>query len=536
MPGPALFGLLAALLLPGALFPAAAAEPRTLTYSWPSNVGPLNPHLYAPNQMFAQAMVYEPLVRYGPGGRIVPWLAETWEVSGDGRAYTFRLRHGVRFSDGTPFDADAVKRNIEAVLAAPERHGWLELVAQIEGADALDPLTLRLRLKQPYQPALQELALVRPLRFLSPAAMPEDGNTARGIKAPVGTGPWVLAETRRGEYDLFVRNDHYWGERPRFDRVLVKVIPDPNSRLLAFEAGELDLIYGSGDSQIGPDSFRRFAESGRWRTALSEPLATRTLTLNGSDGPTAELDVRRAIQRAVNRPLLLRAVLEGMEHPAEALFAPNLPYADLGLTAPPHDPAAAMALLEGSGWAATPGRPYREKDGRELAVELCFIGNDPQQKAVAEVVQSDLKRVGIRALLVGEEANAIAERMRTGRFGMVFADSWGAPYDPHSFLGSMRVPSHADYQAQRALPMKAEIDAGIGRALVSSDEAERKSLYRKVLTTLHEQAIYLPLSHMAGSFVHGANVTGVRFGWTMYEIPFEAMDKVEGKAPGDGTP
>ncbi len=148
------------------------------------------------NQMFAQQMLYEPLVRYRAGGRLEPWLAEAWEVSPDGRAYTFRLREGVRFSDGHPFDAEAVRLNVEAVLANRRRHAWLEMVAQIEGVEALDPRTVRIRLRSSYYPFLQDISLVRPLRFLSPAAMPASGNTSEGIKAAVGTGPWLLVESR----------------------------------------------------------------------------------------------------------------------------------------------------------------------------------------------------------------------------------------------------------------------------------------------------------------------------------------------------
>ncbi|ALJ39340.1 hypothetical protein AEJ54_04460 [Azospirillum sp. Sp 7] len=117
----------------------ASASPKgTLTYSWTGNVGPLDPHRYSPNQMFAQAMVYEPLVRYREGGAIEPWLATAWTVSPDGRTYDFTLREGVVFSDGSPFDAAAVKANFDAVLADRARHDWLELIAQIREVSVLD--------------------------------------------------------------------------------------------------------------------------------------------------------------------------------------------------------------------------------------------------------------------------------------------------------------------------------------------------------------------------------------------------------------
>ena len=108
-----------------------ASVPK-LVYSWTSNVGPLNPHLYSPNQMFGQAMVYEPLVRYEGDGRIVPWLAESWNMEPGGLAWVFHLRKGVTFSDGTAFNAQAVTKNMDAVMKNAKRHAWLELIRLIK--------------------------------------------------------------------------------------------------------------------------------------------------------------------------------------------------------------------------------------------------------------------------------------------------------------------------------------------------------------------------------------------------------------------
>ncbi|WP_235031406.1 ABC transporter substrate-binding protein, partial [Geminicoccus flavidas] len=131
-------------VLPG--LPARAAAKDVLVYSFARNVGPLHPHGYAPNQMFAQAMVYEPLVRYVEGGRIEPWLATGWTVSADGRTWDFTLRQGVTFTDGTPFDAQAVKANLDALVADRAQHGWLELIAQLQAVEVVAPDRVRIRL------------------------------------------------------------------------------------------------------------------------------------------------------------------------------------------------------------------------------------------------------------------------------------------------------------------------------------------------------------------------------------------------------
>lgn len=508
-----------ALVLAVAVSQSLAAT--TLNVAWPSNVGPLNPHLYSPNQMFAQAMVYEPLVRYMPDGSVSPWLATSWKISQDGRIYTFTLRQGVKFTDGQAFDATAVKKNFDAILANRKRHEWLELFSQLDRVEVVDAHTVRLQLRHAYYPALYDLSLIRPARFLSPAAVPAGGSTAEAIKAPAGTGPWILVESRLGEYDLFRRNDAYWGVKPKFDFLRVKVLPDINTRAVALQTGEVDLVFGSGS--LSRDTFARFRKTPGLHAAISQPMATRMLALNSRCAPTSELPVRQAILRAVDRQAILSGILYNVDEPADALFAPRMPYANIGLKAPAFDPKAAAGLLEAAGWKLDPATRVRMKNGRPLEIELAFVGNDGVQKAVSEAIQANLAAIGIRIRLIGEEANSIFARQKDGRFGMIFGDTWGAPYDPHSYLSSMRQPSHADYQAQLGLPMKAEIDAKIGKALTSTSDKERATLFGQVLKTLHEQAVYLPISHETAMEAHRDSIGNVGFGAMLNEFPFERI-------------
>ncbi|MGE7418080.1 nickel ABC transporter substrate-binding protein [Methylobacterium tarhaniae] len=514
-----LASLAAAALLACTVTPVVG---RQLTYSWPTNVGPLNPHLYAPNQMFAQASVYEPLVRFRSDGTVEPWLASAWTVSADGRTYDFALRPGIRFSDGTPFDAAAVKANFDAILANRTRHEWLDLTRQIDRTEIVGPLAFRLVLKAAHDPTLKELSLPRPFRFVSPAVFGEGGTTAAGIRAPVGTGPWRLVETRLGISDTFAANPTYWGEKPAFDRLVVKVIPDPNTRAIALQTGEIDLVYGAA-GQIPSEAFLRLRDQApAFSAAVSKPFATRVLALNSARFPTDDRAVRLAINRAVDKDTLVRTVLDGIEPRADFLFAPTVPDADAGLTPHGFDRAAAGRLLDEAGWVRGPDGT-RAKAGRALSVELDFVGTNAQQKAIAEVIQADLARVGIAVRLVGEEESAILSRQKDGRFGLIFGETWGPPYDPASFVSAMRAPSHADYQAQRGLPDKPAIDATIAAALAATDPAERKRLYTRLLTALHEAAVYLPISHAVAIEVHRATITGVGFGATLNEIPFSAM-------------
>lgn len=162
------------------------ASAGTLEYASMKDIRDINPHLYL-GEMAAQAMVFEALVENTTEG-VKPKLAERWEISDDGRTYVFHLRKDVKFTDGTAFDAAAVKANVDAVLANRSRHAWLDMVNEIEGNDVVDEHTWRLRMKHAYFPTLVELGLSRPFRFISPACM-KDGGTKSGVTCLAGTGP-----------------------------------------------------------------------------------------------------------------------------------------------------------------------------------------------------------------------------------------------------------------------------------------------------------------------------------------------------------
>lgn len=510
----------AAALLLCASFAARAALP-TLTTAWPVNVGPLNPHLYTPNQMFAQSMVYEPLVKYQADGSVKPWLATHWTHSEDGKTWVFTLRDGVLFSNGEPFNAQAAAENFRAVLENRQRHAWLELVNQITDVKALNASQLQITLKSAYYPFLQELSLPRPFRFIAPSQF-KNQQTMNGIIAPIGTGPWVLQESRLNQYDVMVRNERYWGEKPAIGKVVIKVIPDATSRALAFETGDIDLLYGN-EGLLTLDTFARFSHNPAWRTQLSAPVETVMLALNSTRAPTNEQAVREALNYAVDKKTLIDGALYGTQQVADTLFAPTVPYASVGLKPRSYSPDRARALLENAGWTLPTGKTIREKAGQPLHIELAFIGTDALSKSMAEIIQANLRQVGVEVALVGEEESSIYARQRDGRFGMIFNRSWGAPYDPHAFMSSMRVPSHADYQAQRGLADKAIIDREIGEVLTTRDEHARQALYRDILTRLHNDAVYLPISYVSTMVVAKPELGVIPFAPIASEIPFDQI-------------
>lgn len=511
-------------LLACASFFAHAAAPDEITTAWPVNVGPLNPHLYTPNQMFAQSMVYEPLVKYQADGSVKPWLAKSWTHTADGKTWTFTLRDDVTFSNGEPFDAPAAAENFRVVLDNRQRHAWLELANQIVDVKALGKTELQITLKSAYYPFLQELSLPRPFRFIAPSQF-KDNETLRGIKAPIGTGPWVLKESKLNQYDVLVRNERYWGDKPPIRQITVKVIPDPTTRAVAFETGEVDLLYGN-EGLLPLDTFARFSQNPAYRTQLSQPIETVMLALNSAKAPTNELAVREALNYAVNKKPLIDNALYGTQQVADTLFAPSVPYANIGLTPRQYDPQQAKTLLENAGWKLPAGKDIREKMGQPLRIELSFIGTDALSKSMAEIIQADMRKIGVDVALIGEEESSIYARQRDGRFGMIFNRTWGAPYDPHAFMSSMRVPSHADYQAQQGLADKPIIDKEIGEVLETTDETTRQALYKDILTRLHNDAVYLPISYVSMMVVAKPELGEIPYAPIASDIPFEQIKPV----------
>ncbi|WP_409308439.1 nickel ABC transporter substrate-binding protein [Pectobacterium sp. B1J-3] len=508
--------LLLCLVAPGIL----AAE-GTLNYASTKDIRDINPHLYS-GEMAAQNMVFESLVVNTDRG-VQPWLASRWSISPDGKRYTFFLRQDVTFSDGEKFNASAVKLNMDAVLANYQRHAWLELVRQIDRVDVIDEYTVAIQLKNPYYPTLVELGLTRPFRFISPRDFIQ-GQTKDGVSAYSGTGPWLLHDHVKNQYAVFDANPNYWGTPPVLQRVVWKVIPDRQSMLLALEKGDIQLIFGADGDMFDSDSFMALQASGRFGSAVSEPIGSRALVLNSSRPVTSERQVRLALQYAVDKQAIAEGVMSGSESVADTLLARNVPYADIAdLPIYHYDIAKARTLLDEAGWLLPAGKSVREKQGLPMRLVFSYNSNNAGERQIAEVVQSDFRQVGVDVELIGEEKQAYLDRQRSGDFDLQYSLSWGKPYDPQSYVSSFRIPAHADYQGQKGLPNKAELDALIGRVLIAHDESQRQALYRQILMTLAQEGVYIPLTYSRTKAVFSKRLHGVTFNPSQYEIAFEKM-------------
>ncbi len=479
----------------------------------------LNPHLYG-GEIWAQNMIYESLVNIDNDGSIKPWLAEKWMVSEDGKIYTFYLRQDVYFSDGEKFDAKSAKLNIDAIIDNKERHTWLELIRLIDKVEVVDSYTLKLSLKKAYYPMLTEIAVTRPFRFASPRTM-KNGFTKEGVTSFVGTGPWVLEQHKIDEYAIFTVNSKYWGEKPKLKQIKMKVIPDSQTRIMALQKGEIDLIFGK--NMIDADSFERLDKDIKFHTTMSGPTSTRMLLMNATSGALKDIKVRQALEYAVNKQAISEKIFNGSESPADTLLAKSVPYCNIDLKPYLFDMKKAVVLLEEAGWMEKEGALFRTKDGKPLVVRLNYNSNSALEKTISEFIQSEFIKIGVDLSISGEEEQSYRDRQKVGNFDMIFNISWGTPYDPQSSISSMKLPVYGDYTAQQGLKNKKALDDAITDVLVSIDHNKRQELYTYILTTLHNEAIYIPLTYERNRAIYTSDLNGVYFNSSQFEIPFEKM-------------
>ncbi len=474
----------------------------------------LNPHLYA-GEMYAQEMLYETLVNITADG-YEGCLAESWDISEDGKIYTFHIRDGVKFSDGEVCDANAIKANFDAIIENKDRHTWLEMMNLLVGVSAPDDKTFVIELSEPYYPLLTELGVTRPFAMISPKAM-KDGSTKDGVNAYIGTGPYVLTDFVTDEYAVFEANENYWGEQPKIKKITVKVIPDNQTRILALEKGEIDMIFGK--NMIDADAINQYTGNDKFTVSLSDPTSTRQIVLNTTRDVLADKEVRQALQHATNKQTISEGIFYGLEQPADTLFAKTVPYCDIDLEPYAYDVELAQSMLDEAGWVVGSDK-IREKDGQKLNIDLLYNSDSVTEKAIAEYLQSEYQKIGIALNIHGEEEQSYRDNMKAGNFDMVFNICWGTPYDPQSSLAAMRAPVYGDYAAQLGLEDKADIDQAITDILVSTDETKRQELYTFVLTRLHEDAVYIPLTYECNKAIYRSDLQGFHFTQTQYEVPF----------------
>ena len=292
------------------------------------------------------------------------------------------------------------------------------------------------------------------------------------------------------------------------------------TELDALESGEIDLIFGK--NMIDADAISQYLDSDKFTVGLSDPTSTRHIVMNTTHEILGDPAVRKALQHATDRQTISDGIFYGLEQPADTLYATTVPYCNVGLKPYEYSTETAAQILDEAGWVLGSDK-MRAKDGKQLALDLLYNSDSVTEKTIAEYLQSEYLKLGISMTIHGEEEQSYRDNMKAGNFDMVFNICWGMPYDPQSSLAAMRAPVYGDYAAQQGLADKAEIDDAITRILTSTDETERQELYKSVLTNLHEDAMYLPLTYECNKALYTSTLHGVHFGTDQYDVPFADM-------------
>jgi len=286
----------------------------------------------------------EPLLRYDASGNLLPWLARKYEIATDGSSITFYLREGIKFQDDTPFNAEAVKYNIDIQIKTPV---WPDM-KPVESCEVIDEYTVKLNFKDGKLnwPTIKALAGAFSCLMYSPTYLAENSPEYKRTHV-VGTGPFKLAEFKRDEYVKFDRFDGYWRGKPYLDGIDYKIIPDQNTQLMAFRSGEIDTLA------VNPKD-REVLEADGFDVVQMLAIFVNPLALipssNYPDSPLADIRVRRACEHAIDKEGLLNTLGYGLGKVCNQLFIEEDPCYNPDVVGYPYDPAKARQLLKEAGY------------------------------------------------------------------------------------------------------------------------------------------------------------------------------------------
>ena len=526
---------IAAYALVCLLCSAVTAEGKTLVFCSEGNPESLNPQVVTTTTgMNAGRPFFNNLVEFPPGSTTpTPALAESWEISDDGLEYLFHLRRGVRFHSSDIFQPTR-EMNADDVLFSLERQ-WKEdhpfhnvsgsnydyfkdmgMPELLKSIDKVDDYTVRIRLTRPEAPFLADLAM--PFNIIQSAEYGDQllkaGTPELIDTKPIGTGPFEFAGFQS---DIAVRYRAfagYWGGRQPIDTLVFSVTPNAVVRLTKLKAGECHVIPfpNPGDRQaIETDANLKFLEQ--------EGFNIGYLALNTSKPPFSDVRVRRAINMAIDKAAIIEAVYQGAGVVAKNPLPPTLPAYNDDIEDYPYDPAAAQKLMIEAGladgfdtdlWYIPVSRPY-----------------NPNGKRVAELIQYDLAKIGIRATLVSDEWSAYRQKLQNGETSMALYGWTGDNGDPDNFLDVLLGCTAARIGGNNISRWcNEDYDKLVNDAKLTVNQNERTRLYKEAQVIFHEEAPWVPLAHSVVFMATRANVVGFKMD-PLGRHAFEGVDLAE---------
>ena len=440
-----------------ALAPAAAGARDGITVGLqlePPHLDPTSAAAGAIDQVL-YSNVFEGLTRFAEDGSIVPGLAESWTVSPDGRVYTFTLRSGVRFHDGTAMDADDVKFSLDRARGADSTNAQKALFAGIEGVEAAAPGTVVVTLREADGRFAFNMAW-------GDAVIVAEESVGSIRTAPVGTGPFTVERWRKGDRIVLRRNPGYWGEPPALAEVVFRFIADPNAAHAALMAGDIDAF----PSYPAPETVSAFEADPRFKVVAGSTEGETILAINNGAAPFDDARVRAAVAHALDRRAIIDGAMFGYGTPIGTHFAPHHPdYEDLtGLSG--HDPERARALLAEAGLA----------DGFETTLKL---PPPSYARRGGEIIQAQLAEVGISARIETLEWAQWLEQVFRGKDYGLTVISHTEPFD-------IGIYARPDYYFQYDNPEFRKLVAELGR---SSDAGRRRALSRSAQRMIAEDHV-----------------------------------------------
>ena len=415
--------------------------------------------------------VYDTLVRLGTDGSMLPGLAESWDVSADGTEYVFHLRSGVKFHDGTDFDADAVKFNLDRARAeGSARASELSAITEVE---AVDSTTIKITLSEAI-PFMWNLA-DRAGMILSPAAIEEMGEDIG--QHGVGTGPFVFGEWVKDDHITLVKNEDYWEEgKPYLDEVIFRAVPESTVRSIELQSGNVNIIekVPSQDLELleGDADIVVLRESG---------LGYAYVFLQGTVPPLDNLDARKALAYAIDRELLAEIATNGTGKPGISPVPPTSWAHDPDYKGVPYDPAMAKQFLEDAGMP----------DGFEFEF---IIPPWEEFISTAELMKEQWAAVGITANIVQLELNALLDKLFAMDYQALYIDYSGRVDPDPGLWGHTACSAGNNYSGV----CNEEASVLMDEARITADEAKRQELYFKAIPLVVEEQVsqlyiyYLP--------------------------------------------
>ena len=470
---------------------------------------------YDANDTLSQAMAksfYEGLYGFDKDMKMVPVLAEGYEVSKDGLVYTIKLKKGIKFHDGTDFKADAVKVNLDRVTN-PEnklkRYGlYNNNIAKVE---VVDDYTARITLKTPFSPFIAQLAHPSTV-MISPAALKQYGNKDIAFH-PVGTGPFKFVEWKSTDYLKVAKFDGYWKKGyPKVDTITWKPVVDNNSRAALMQTGEAHFTF-----PVPYEVAEVLKQKPDLEVVAAPSIVLRYLAMNTLQKPFDNVKVRQAINYAINKEALAKVAFNGYAFPAEGVAPQGVEYA-VKMAPWPYDVAKAKQLLTEAGYP----------NGFET--ELWSGYNHTTAQKVTQFIQQQLQQIGIRTKITLLEAGQRVEKVES------WQDPATAPVRLY-YIGWSTSTGEADWALRPLLdseswPPKlsnnayyknAKFDADIKNALATSDGAQKAKLYRDAQEQIWADAPWAPLVTERLLYARNKNLTGV---YVMPDASFE-FEQVE---------